>query len=473
MLYRKRARDIDTWIQTDDKEALLVTGARQTGKTFLIRNRLEAAGLYYVEFNFIERPDIVKLLQESSGLGAKEVLVRLSALSPKPFKKGETVIFLDEIQEYKEIVTLIKFLVDEGSYRYVLSGSLLGVELFDLRSAPVGYMRTIDMFPLDIEEFYLAMNLSREVIEMLRNCYDSRTAVSEAVHRSLMENFYKYIIVGGMPKAVQSFIDDGDLNRVMEIQKEIIREYERDFTKYEDRYKKLKLRRIYELIPAEIADKNKRYIFTDLDKNHRPERYESSFEWLDKAGVAIPVYNASAPQVPLKANEKSNLFKLFLSDVGLLTARYGNAMVLSILDGSRNLNCGAVFENVVAQELKAHGYDGYYFNSKKQGELDFVIEHRGRILPIEVKSGKDYTRHSALDNVLSVPEYNIKDAIVFSAENVSVSEGITYLPIYMLMFLNESETPLPVLGKQDLMLTALEAFPSRMAAALRCPDENA
>lgn len=450
MLFRKRSKDINQWITSKEKAALLVTGARQTGKTFLIRECLKEQKKDYVEFNFIERPEIPKMFMELEDMGAKEVLTRLSVMSERTLIKGQTIIFFDEIQEYKEIATLIKFLVDEGSFRYILSGSLLGVELKGIRSTPVGYMRTIDMFPMDLEEFYIALGLSDDAFEMLRSSFNKGTPVTEAVHKRLMNSFRNYMVVGGMPAAVQSFVDNSDLNKVMEIHNTIVPGYINDFSKYETEDRKLRLRKIYDLIPAELAAKNKRYVFNDLDKNFRPEVYDASFQWLVNAGVAVPVYNVTEPRIPLLLNEKANLFKLFMSDVGLLSSRYGKATVLSFLNGNNNINYGAMYENYVAQELNAHGFKGYYFNSKKQGEVDFIIEYNLKAVPIEVKSGKDYQIHSALNTIISNKEYGIEKAIVLCNDNVKQDGLITYLPIYMSMFISNDDVKLPSSEKQSL-----------------------
>ena len=450
MLYRKRSKDIFQWIDSNEKTALLVTGARQTGKTFLIRKCLEKRNISFVEFNFIERPEIPKMLNELGGMTAAEILTRLSVFSDNPMKKGETIIFFDEIQECKDIATLIKFLVEEGSYRYILSGSLLGVELKGIRSTPVGYMRTIEMYPMDLEEFFIAMGLSEDAFEMLKSSFEKNTPVPDAVHNRLMNSFRNYIVVGGMPAAVQSFVDESDLNKVIEIHNTIIPGYITDFSKYETEDRRLRLRKIYDLIPAELASKNKRYVFNDLDRNFRPEKYETSFEWLVNAGVAIPVYNVTEPRIPLLLNEKSNLFKLFMSDVGLLMTMFGKATIQAFLGGNICINSGAMYENFVAQELNAHGFDNYYFNSKKQGEVDFIIEHNLQAIPIEVKSGKDYQTHSALNNITSNKEYGIQKAIVLCNDNIRVDGKTLYLPIYMAMFIKNEDTVLPVLDETKL-----------------------
>ncbi len=440
MLVRKREKEIAKWIEHGDK-ALLVYGARQVGKTFLIRQCLEKSGCDFIEFNFIKQPDIVALLE--SVVTVEDLITRLSLFTDKPFSKGKTILFFDEIQEYKEIVTKIKFFVDEGSFRYILSGSLLGVEIRNLRSAPVGYVQSITMYPLDFEEFLQVFNVKENIFKYLRDAYDNRTPVDEFIHKKMMEFFILYLLVGGMPAAVMKYVETSSLEEVYNEHLAIIEQYKQDFTKYEEENKKLYLTQIYDLIPAQLMDKNKRFNFADIQKGLKFERAEDNFIWLEKAGVALPVFNASEPKIPLLLNKKSNLFKLFLSDVGMLTSMYGRATKIKILSGDTDINNGALYENVIAQELTAHDFKLYYFNSKKQGELDFVVEHNGEILPIEVKSGKNYVAHSALDNVLENEDYSIKEAYVFANCNGFVEGKVVYYPIYLCMFLQEEGIEFP------------------------------
>ena len=424
---------------TNEKRALLVTGARQVGKTFAVRKIGKEVFEQVVEINFIEQPDAVELFSHPKS--AAELLMRISAFTRKKLVPGKTLIFFDEVQECDEMVTAIKFLVDEGSYRYVMSGSLLGVELKDLRSVPVGYMGELEMYPLDLEEFAKALGIGEEVMGHLKECYENQTKVDEFIHKKMSELVTLYMIVGGMPSAVQKYLDTNNLRNVLNEQRDIIRTYKRDITKYE-KERKLQIEEIYNLIPAELNAKNKRFVLKELSEKARFARYESGFLWLKDAGVAIPTYNVEAPIIPLLLNKQRNLFKLFLNDVGLLAAMYGGDIQVRLLS-SLNVNYGAAFENLVAQELYAHGFatdhDLFYFNSKKQGELDFVVEYQGEVLPIEVKSGKAYERHRALSNIMDNEEYAIPNAIVFCQENIQIKNRLVYLPIYMLMFLQHEQ----------------------------------
>ncbi|MDO5799066.1 MAG: ATP-binding protein [Eubacteriales bacterium] len=427
-LYRAIEEDIDSFFMSNRKEALLITGARQVGKTFIIRKCAKKHFEYVIEINFIERPDAIKLFENAKS--SEDILLRISAFTDVPLVPGKTLIFFDEVQECKEIVTAIKFLVEDGKYRYILSGSLLGVELKDIRSVPVGYMTIMEMYPLNFFEFCRANKVSQRIFDMLEMCWNEKKAIDQIVHEKLLDLFQLYLIVGGMPAVVEGYLRTKNLQEVFRLQKGILQLYKKDIAKY-DPQNKLYLEEIFNLIPSELNSKNKRFILKNLNENFRFSRYEHSFIWLKEAGVALPVYCVQEPEVPLLLSKATNLFKLFLSDVGLLAAMYADGLQIKILNKEKDINFGSIYENAVAQELKTQGFELYYFNSKKQGELDFVIEYKGNVLPIEVKSGKSYTRHNALDNVMSTPRYHIEQAIVFCNENIHEKNKIVYMPVYM------------------------------------------
>ena len=442
MLKRKAEGHIRRWIENPQR-ALLVSGARQVGKTFSIRSCLTELAVDFIEINLIFSPEMVDVLRKSRS--AHDLAVNLSLATGKKLTPGKTFIFIDEIQQYTDIMTQIKFWVDDGSFRYIMSGSLLSVELNALRSAPVGYLDELTMYPLDFEEFLWAGSVSGTVIEEMRSCFKDRRPVSDYIHGKMMELFRRYLVVGGMPSAVQEYISSGDMNSVTGIQRNIIGLYKRDFTKYELENKKLMIVNIYNSIPSQLLKQNRRFSYTDIKKGLRFEQVESSFLWLTAAGVAIPVFNATEPRVSLSQNRKSSLLKLYCSDVGLLTCMYGEAAKLKILVQDSSLNCGGIFENAVAQELWAHGYALYFYNSHKIGELDFVIESNQNVMPLEVKSGKDYYIHSAISHVTENPEYKIQEAVVLGNCNVLREKAITYMPVYFSMFFSEY-TRLPVLN---------------------------
>ncbi len=444
MLYRKVKASIEEWLK-NGKDALLITGARQVGKSFIIRETLKENKIDYVEFNFIKQPELTKIFKSAINKNSDQFLMELRVASQKVLNEN-SVIFFDEVQEIKDVLTIIKFLVEKGKYKYILSGSLLGVELKDLRSAPVGYLSTIDMYPMDLEEFFIANGLGDDIIKSLKKSFDTLEPVNEFIHDQLINAFYNYLVVGGMPEAVQEFVNTQDLNIVASIHKKIYQSYKMDFTKYE-KSQKLKLIKTYDLIPSELNSKNKRYQFTSIDKNIRFDRYENNFNWLIDAGVSLPVYNVTEFEIPLEASKKSNLFKLFLSDVGMLSTFYGTSTILALLDKGRGINCGAIFENFVAQELNAHGLKNYYFNNKKHGEVDFLVEYQNQLLPIEVKSGKDYQKHSALSYFINNKHFS--SAFVLSDYNISKKDNIIYYPIYMTMFIKK-DIQLKKVKKLDL-----------------------
>lgn len=447
MLRRKIEKSIIKWIK-ESKKALLIDGAHQVGKTFIIRKVLENEKCHYVEFNLLKTPQLIPLLEKSESVD--DMITNLSLFSDKPFVKGKTFIFFDEIQELKDLATKIKFWVDEGSFRFVFSGSLLGVELKNIRSAPVGYLKTMTMYPLDFEEFLQIYNFTDDLKQSLYKSFTNKTAVNDEVHKRMMNIFNMYLNVGGMPSAVNNFKETKNLSDVIAEHNDIVLQYKKDFTRYESDDKKLLLTNIYDLIPAELNSSNKRFNFSDIKKGLRHERSKDSFIWLEAAGVALPTYNVSSLELPLLLNEKRNLFKLFLSDVGMLTTLYGSATKLQLLSNNTDMNNGALYENVVAQELKAHGFKLYYYNSKTHGELDFVIEYHGKVLPIEVKSGKSYQRHSALNNIMKITNDLIQETFIFSNYNVEVKDHLVYYPIYMIMFLEYDSLKLPIVELDDL-----------------------
>ena len=433
-MFRKDSITIEEWIKNSNK-ALLVTGARQIGKTWLIRDEIEKSGYTKFEINFIDQPDMVHYLDAE--MSADEFLVKLRMIMPEDCKPHETIVFFDEIQKCPEIVTKIKFLVDEGSFKYVMSGSLLGVELKGIASAPVGYLSVLRMYPMDFEEFMIANLVSKATLEMLKDKFETVRPVDEFIHQKLLALFFVYLIVGGMPDAVKTYIATKDIREVDKIQRDIITQYKEDFSQYESEDKKLKLISIYDIIPSELNKQNKKFVFTMLDKELKFDRYENSFLWLKDAGVALPVYNVEAPVIPLLASKSSNVFRLFSSDIGLLTSAYPAATKIELINKNGEVNNGAHFENAVAQQLLCNGFESYFCKKKNIGELDFLIEMDGKVVPIEVKSGKAYRTHKALDHFMNVSDYHIEKAYVFSIGNVEKDGNVTYLPIYMCYLVKE------------------------------------
>lgn len=430
------------WKANKASKALLVTGARQVGKTFLVREFGRQAYQSFVEINLVENPAAREAI--ATAPNAESLFMRLSAFAATELVPESTLIFIDEVQECPQVVTALKFLVDRygADYDFVISGSLLGVEFRQVRSFPVGYVSTVEMFPLDLEEYAWARGVPSLVIDEARAACGERRLVDEAVDTRLAQVFHEYLVVGGMPDAVAAFTASNNIQAVQRAQGDIVDMYRYDISKYAGDRARI-VRKIFDLIPAELNTQGKRFIVSHVKDRSRFNRYENDFMWLVDAGVALPTYNTDEPRYPLELSADSSFFKMFMCDVGLLSHLCGMEVVRDLVCDRADINYGSIYENFVAQEFMAHGLGSpsperhlYFFRSRKLGELDFVAElPRGRVTPIEVKSGKSYTRHSALSAALEVENYGIREAIVLREGNVEVRGKVVYLPMYMTMFL--------------------------------------
>jgi predicted AAA+ superfamily ATPase len=437
MLRRKAMASLTAWREHKTKQALLVTGARQVGKTFLVRAFGQSAYDGLAEINLVENQQALASFRRATS--AEDLALRLSIAAPVPLAPGKTLVFVDEIQEWPEFVTYVKFLVESTGLDFVLSGSLLGVELENITSVPVGYLSQVRMFPLDFEEFCWANGLSGQAVDEARAAVFAQAEVPDYLHDRLLALFHRYLLVGGMPDAVATFAEVGNIDRVRAIQDGIIAFYETDITKYAPKRRRLVIKDIFNLIPSELSAQNKRFNFSSIPKVQRHAQVQEDFLWLTQANVALPAYNVHAPVSPLLLNQDRSRFKLFLNDVGLLTSRYPKSASLGLLDGLPAMNMGGVYENFVAQELTAHGFDLRYHTSRAVGELDFVIEDRaGAVTAIEVKSGRSYRTHAALTHALAVPEYTIDHTYVLAETNVFTDGPVTYLPAYAAAFLENA-----------------------------------
>lgn len=437
MLYRKISRLIADHLRAQDPRILLVDGARQVGKTYIIRYVGKQLFENFIEVNMVEDSLGERLFEQTRSV--EDFYLQLSMLHGDKMKeKQNTLVFLDEIQEYPQLLTLLKFLAQDGRFTYIASGSLLGVTLAQTTSIPMGSIRKVRMYPLDLEEFLLANGLNETAIAALRTKFQARQALDEAMHNKMMDLFRKYLLVGGLPDAVNAFLETRNIQRVREVQREIHDYYAADASKY-DAGRKLKIRRIYDLIPSNMENKKKRVVAQQIE-NKRGKTfgdYQDEFEYLISAGIALNVQAVSNPHFPLAETEGKSLLKLYLNDVGILSALlYGNN-IRAILEDVRSINLGSVYETVVASELAAHGYKLFYYDNRTKGEVDYLIDDYNSlsVVPIEVKSGKDYTVHSALNHFVNNAEYHIQTVFVLSnAREITAKGKITYLPIYDIMF---------------------------------------
>lgn len=437
MLYRKMEALIEAHLTSDSQKILLIDGARQVGKTYLIRYVGQKLFENFIEINLVEDSLGDRLFAETRTV--EDLYLQISMLAGERMKQKEnTLIFLDEIQAYPHLLTLLKFLSQDGKFTFIASGSLLGVTLSQTTSIPMGSIRKVRMFPLDFEEFLYANGMSRLAVSAMRKKFEKREALDEATHNKMMDFFRKYLLVGGLPDAVNSYLSDHNIQLVREIQREIHDYYAADASKY-DEEKKLKIRRIYDLIPSNMENKKKRVVAKRIEgkKGKCFGEYQDEFDYLVSAGIALNVRAISTPVFPLLESSGKNLLKLYLNDVGILTGLlYGNN-IRAVLSDQTSVNLGSVYESVVASELIAHGYQLFYYDNRTKGEVDYLIDDYESLsaVPIEVKSGKDYTVHSALNTFVQNEDYHIKKAFVVSNERKVTTQGkVTYLPIYDIMF---------------------------------------
>lgn len=439
MLYRKISKRIEQYLASDSNRMLMVDGARQIGKSYIIRHIGKKMFSNYIEINMEEDKLGERIFAEART--TKDFYISLSVVAGDRMKeRNNTLVFIDEIQAYDHLLTLVKFLMQEKRFTYVASGSLLGITLKNTQSVPMGSLDVEHMYPMDFEEFLIANNVGSSAIDAMRGCFNEHKSLSESMHNKMMDLFKKYLIVGGLPRAVETFVETRNIVEIRSVQNEVHDLYEVDCTKYEEEHSgKLKIRRIYQMIPSILENKKKRVVIKNIENKSwkRTDNYLEEFDYLISAGVALEVKAISKPSYPLIENSGKNLLKLYLNDVGILSSLYYRNNIKAIMDDVRSINLGSVYETVVAQELKAHGYGLYYYDNKKNGEVDFLIDDADNLsnIPIEVKSGKDYSIHSALTRFLSMDEYNVKKAYVLSNEReIYTKGGIMYIPIYYVMF---------------------------------------
>ena len=438
MLYRKITSYIEEYLKSDTDKILILEGARQIGKSFSIREVGKRLYSNYVEINFVEDDEGRKLFKN---IHTKEdFYLTLSMVAGDRLSgRDDTLVFLDEVQHYPQYLTMLKFLREDGRYRYIASGSLLGLTLQDTTSIPVGSIIRKEMFQLDFEEFLIANGFGTEAIAMMRRNYENRLSLSEEQHNHVLDLFRRYLLVGGLPDAVNTYLESHNIVKVREVQEGVRSLYADDASKYEREHgKRLLIRRIYEMIPSQMENKKKRIVAQDIrgKEGDRFAQYQEEFEYLVSSGIALAVYAISNPRFPLSESLQKNLLKLYLNDVGLLTGLLYHNNIRPVLDDVRSINLGSVYESVVAQELRAHGHKLFYYDNRKQGEVDYLIDDYSamNVHPIEVKSGKDYTVHSALNNLLK--NNTAAGTVVSNEREIYVDGKIIYMPIYFVMFLD-------------------------------------
>lgn len=444
MLYRKIGSYIEEHLKSDSDKILLLEGARQIGKSYIIREVSKRVYDNFVELNFVEDEDGKKLFKDIHS--TEDFYITLSMVAGDKLDKYEnTLVFLDEIQQYPQYLTMLKFFRQDKRYRFIASGSLLGLTLHSTTSIPIGSIIRKEMFQLDFEEFLIANSFGNDAITFIKNKFKNKESLPESQHNRLMDLFKRYLIVGGMPDAVNIYLETHNIVKVRELQNNIIKMYADDASKYESNNgKNLMIKRIYDMIPSQMENKKKRIVVKDIRNRvgDRFDKYYEEFEYLISSGITLDVHAISNPRFPLAESAHKNLLKLYLNDIGMLTSQLYDKNIKPILDDIKSINLGSVYESVVAQELKSHGNKLFYYDNRSKGEVDFILDDYNNlsILPIEVKSGRDYSIHSALNNMISTNEYNVKHAFVLSNERVvKQKDNILYLPIYYVMFINNQD----------------------------------
>ena len=441
MLYRKIEKDIEGYLRAEDDRIMILEGARQIGKSFIIREVGKKLYDNFIEINFAEDDEGPKIFK---GIGTTEgFYFTLSSVYGEKLDRYEnTLIFLDEIQHYPQYLTLLKFFREDRRFRFIASGSLLGITLRETTSIPVGSIIRKNMYQLDFEEFLIANGFGQEALNTLRTKLMNRESLDESLHDYIMNLFRRYLLVGGLPAAVNEYLDSHNIVKVRNVQENIRSLYEVDATKYEkDSNKTLLIRRIYNMIPSQLENKKKRIIIKDIQNKigDRFDNYLEEFEYLISSGTALEVSAISNPEYPLAESAHKNLMKLYLNDVGLLTMLLYKNSIRPVISDEDSVNLGSVYESVVAQELKAHGHKLFYYDNKQRGEVDFLIDDYSSttILPIEVKSGKEYTRHSAMNNLLKVRDYDVASGLVLSnSREIKTVGNVSYMPVYYVMFID-------------------------------------
>lgn len=439
MLRRKVYKELLSWKENHVKTCLMIKGARQVGKTYIVREFGRSEYSSFIEINFIEHKDYKEIF--SGNLSADEIYKRMTAYLPNiELIPSDTLIFLDEIQNCASARTALKFLAEDGKYDVITSGSLLGltyaengnIEAEEPESVPTGYEDFITMYSLDFEEFLWAEGYKQDAINIIRNYYEAKEKVPRALNEKYLELFREYIVVGGMPEVVADYVENHDYNRVTKLQERILTNYKFDISKYARGAEKTKVQSCYDAIPKQLAKELKKFQYSTVEKGQTRKKYGGSVQWLKDSALVHVSYNVKNPEIPLMANASEEQFKLYINDTGLLCATYGQETKLAILNKTiKGAAKGGIYENVISESLIKQGYNLFYHKPNDNRELEFLLEKNGEVIPVEVKAGNTAT--ISLDDFIR--EYEPKEAFKFVDGNVGVADGKITLPHYMIIFL--------------------------------------
>lgn len=438
MLKRKIEQRLQEWKRSSNRKPLLIKGCRQCGKTYSVLDFAKKNYKHVVYLNFFENPDYCSVFEGS--LEIDNITMLLSALlgSEAVFEPGNTILVLDEIQECPDARTALKFFHLDGRYDVIGTGSLLGVRGYgkEPKSIPVGYETTIDMSPLDFEEFLWANGISEVVIDSLRKNIRGVTPVPAALHKKMRQLLLQYTVVGGMPDVVQTFVDTKRLDEVLNMQRDIVRSYEDDMIKYANQKDKSHILECFQSIPKQLSKENKKFQYSVVKKGSTASKYAGSLQWIEDAGIISRCYNLSATELPLDGNAQDDVFKVYMRDCGLFISMLEDGTQFDVLQGNLARYKGAIFENLIADMFTKMGRKLYYFHKNSGLEVDFVIRYKGECTLVEVKASSGNTKSTK--TILAHPEkYHVNSAIKLGDYNVGRSGEILTLPLYMAFLLTE------------------------------------
>ena len=432
MLKRKIFNDLLTWKMKKDKMCLLIEGARQVGKTYIIDVFCKENYQNYIYINFFEKPAYKDIF--NGNLDIDSICKQLNLLFPNiNIDQSNTVLVLDEIQECPNAITALKFLSMAKAFDVIATGSLLGINYKEVASYPVGYIEHLEMHSLDFEEFCWASGISEESFSDLRNYLDTLKPIPESIHKKMLEIFKEYIVVGGMPRVVQEYVDNHNFQNVLYMQKGILNDYENDIIKYAEGSEKIKIKNCFLSIPRQLAKDYKKFRYNLVEKSGNSRKYANSLLWLSDANISSFCYNLGNLELPLEGNSREDVFKVYMRDTGLLMAMLEDGYQQEIINGNLGIYKGAIYENVIADIFTKNNKKLYYFEHNSTLEIDFIIKYQNILTAIEVKSSEN-TKSKSLNTLIS--NWNVQKGIKLSTKNISViSDKIINLPIYMAIFL--------------------------------------
>ena len=437
MLRRKIQDTLLQWKKTPGHKPLVIKGCRQCGKTFSVREFAKEYYKHEIYLNFLQDSSYASIF--SGSLEVNHLVMMMSALLPDAvFEAGRTVIILDEIQDCPDARTALKFFHLDGRFDVICTGSLLGVRGYgkEPKSVPVGYETVIDMFPLDFEEFLWANGISEPMISILEECLRKESPVPEALHNRFRQLLLQYVVVGGMPEAVQLFVDTKQVGSVLQLQRDIIRSYEDDMIKYADKKDKGRIAECFQSIPKQLSKENKKFQYSVVRKGGTAAQYAGSLQWVEDAGIISRCYNLTLPELPLDGNAIEDIFKVYMKDTGLLISMLEDGTQFDVLQGNLYGYKGAIFENLIADFFAKMGRKLYYYHKDSGLEIDFVIRWRGECALVEVKAETGNAKSAA--TILKHPEkYHVNQCIKLGNYNVGRSGRILTLPLYMGFLLYE------------------------------------